>query len=77
MQVFRPSSGFANRGVPGVSIKSLIVGFCCLRRPSHQWVFVTDTVDAVYRPDNWSPDAVMDRLAEVATGAHAAEAKVG
>ena len=77
MQVSRPSFGFANRGVPGVSIELPIVGFCCLRRSSHQWVFVTDTVDAVYRPDNWSPDAVMDRLAEVATSAHAAEAKVG
>ena len=45
--------------------------------PSHQWVFVTDTVDAVYRPDNWSPEAMMDRLAEVATSAPAAETKVG
>jgi len=36
-------------------------------------VFVTDTVDAVYRPDNWSPEAIMDRLAEVATSAPAAE----
>ncbi|PFH49049.1 hypothetical protein AMATHDRAFT_5245 [Amanita thiersii Skay4041] len=31
----------------------------------HQWVFVTDTVDAVYRPDNWFPDAMMDQLAEI------------
>ncbi|KAF9654142.1 hypothetical protein BDM02DRAFT_3152598 [Thelephora ganbajun] len=41
----------------------------------HQWVFVTDTVDAVYRPDNWLPGAMMDRLAEVATSAPAAETK--
>ena len=32
----------------------------------HQWIFITDTVDAVYRPDNWFPEAMMDRLAEIA-----------
>ncbi|KAG5340493.1 hypothetical protein C0989_001400 [Termitomyces sp. Mn162] len=32
----------------------------------HQWIFVTDTVDAIYRPDNWFPEAMMDQLAEVA-----------
>ncbi|KAI8981167.1 Dopey, N-terminal-domain-containing protein [Trametes punicea] len=31
----------------------------------HQWIFVTDTVDAVYRPDDWIPEALLDRLAEV------------
>lgn len=41
----------------------------------HQWVFVTDTVDAVYRPDNWAPEAMMDRLAEVATSAPTVETK--
>lgn len=38
-------------------------------------MFVTDTVDAVYRPDSWSPEAMMDRLAEVATSAPAVETK--
>lgn len=28
-------------------------------------MFITDTVDAVYHPDNWSPIAMIDRLAEV------------
>ncbi|KAJ4470942.1 Dopey, N-terminal-domain-containing protein [Lentinula aciculospora] len=32
----------------------------------HQWMFVTDTVDAIYRPNNWSPEAMMDQLAEIA-----------
>lgn len=32
---------------------------------SHQWMFVTDTVDAVYRPEAWIPEAVMDQLAEI------------
>ncbi|KAG8988872.1 hypothetical protein FRB90_002518 [Tulasnella sp. 427] len=31
----------------------------------HQWMFVTDTVDAVYRPEAWIPEAVMDQLAEI------------
>ena len=32
---------------------------------SHQWMFITDTVDAVYPPKNWSPQAIMDRLGEI------------
>ncbi|KAG6874376.1 hypothetical protein C0995_015112 [Termitomyces sp. Mi166 len=32
----------------------------------HQWIFVTDTVDAIYRPDSWFPEAMMDQLAEIA-----------
>ena len=32
---------------------------------SHQWIFITDTVDAVYRPEEWFPEALLDRLAEV------------
>ncbi|KAH7907786.1 Dopey, N-terminal-domain-containing protein, partial [Hygrophoropsis aurantiaca] len=31
----------------------------------HQWMFITDTVDAVYRSDDWHPNAMMDLLAEV------------
>ncbi|KIJ53578.1 hypothetical protein M422DRAFT_73885 [Sphaerobolus stellatus SS14] len=33
----------------------------------HQWMFITDTVDAVYRPDNWMPEALLDQLAEIAS----------
>ncbi|KAF9566957.1 hypothetical protein CPC08DRAFT_758587 [Agrocybe pediades] len=32
----------------------------------YQWMFTTDTVDAVYRPDNWVPEAMLDQLAEIA-----------
>lgn len=28
-------------------------------------MFVTDTVDAVYRPEAWIPESVMDQLAEI------------
>ncbi|KAH9920216.1 Dopey, N-terminal-domain-containing protein [Epithele typhae] len=31
----------------------------------HQWIFITDTVDAVHRPEAWFPEALLDRLAEV------------
>jgi len=31
----------------------------------HQWMFVTDTVDAVYRPEDWSPESLLDQLAEL------------
>lgn len=30
-----------------------------------EWLFVTDTIDAVYRPSNWRPVALVDGLAEV------------
>ncbi|SPO39006.1 related to DOP1 - strong similarity to developmental regulatory gene, dopey (dopA) [Pseudozyma flocculosa] len=29
----------------------------------HQWMFVTDTVDVVYAPDDWVAESIMDRLA--------------
>jgi hypothetical protein len=28
-------------------------------------MFVTDTVDAVYRPEDWSPNSLLDQLAEL------------
>lgn len=28
-------------------------------------MFVTDTVDAVYRPEYWSPESLLDQLAEL------------
>ncbi|KAI6136235.1 Dopey, N-terminal-domain-containing protein [Pisolithus sp. B1] len=41
----------------------------------HQWIFVTDTVDAVYRPDNWTPHAMFDQLAETVTNIPVPEVK--
>jgi hypothetical protein len=35
----------------------------------HEWLFVTDTIDAVYRPDNWTPAAIVDSIAENITTA--------
>jgi len=34
----------------------------------HQWIFVTDTIDAVYRPDEIPPEAMLDQLSEIAGG---------
>ncbi|KDQ31322.1 hypothetical protein PLEOSDRAFT_1102291 [Pleurotus ostreatus PC15] len=31
-----------------------------------QWIFITDTVDAIYRPDDYFPEAMMDQLADLA-----------
>ncbi|KAF2459587.1 Dopey, N-terminal-domain-containing protein [Lineolata rhizophorae] len=35
----------------------------------HEWVFITDTIDAVYRPPNWQPTAIVDDLAEALSNA--------
>ncbi|KAF2086304.1 hypothetical protein K490DRAFT_66856 [Saccharata proteae CBS 121410] len=37
----------------------------------HEWLFITDTIDAVYRPLDWSPVALVDEVAEVLTHASA------
>jgi len=31
----------------------------------YQWMFITDTADAIYPPEDWSPHSLLDRLAEV------------
>ena len=38
-------------------------------------MFITDTVDAIYRPDDWLPEALLDRLAEVVGDLPAAEVR--
>jgi len=43
---------------------------------SQQWIFITDTVDAVYHPDDWFPEAMMDQLAEIAGNLPIAETRV-
>lgn len=37
---------------------------------------MTDTVDAVYPPDNWCPEAMMDQLAEIVSELPVTETKV-
>jgi hypothetical protein len=38
------------------------------RATRHQWIFITDTIDAVYRPDEIIPEAMLDQLSEIAGG---------
>ena len=38
-------------------------------------MFVTDTVDAVYRPEEWFPEGLMDQLAEIVSDLPIPEAK--
>lgn len=59
-----PPSRFTDRRIPDVSIlKSLSPFADWIDR--HQWIFITDTVDAIYRPDECFPEAMMDQLAEI------------
>ncbi|KAF8215761.1 Dopey, N-terminal-domain-containing protein [Mycena galopus ATCC 62051] len=41
----------------------------------HQWIFITDTVDAIYRPDECFPEAMLDQLAEIVSSLPAAESR--
>ena len=34
----------------------------------HEWLYITDTIDAVYRPSGWGPIALVDQVAESLTG---------
>ncbi|KAJ6520217.1 Dopey, N-terminal-domain-containing protein [Mycena sanguinolenta] len=43
----------------------------------HQWIFITDTVDAIYRPDECFPEAMLDQLAEIVSSLPAAESRDG
>ncbi|GAA6000168.1 hypothetical protein JCM10207_007887 [Rhodosporidiobolus poonsookiae] len=40
----------------------------------HEWMFVTDTVDAIYPPDSWLPQAIMDRLGDILSDPHVSSA---
>ena len=31
---------------------------------AQEWLFVTDTIDAIYRPEGWQPSAVIDEVAQ-------------
>ncbi|KAJ7755024.1 Dopey, N-terminal-domain-containing protein [Mycena maculata] len=41
----------------------------------HQWIFITDTVDAIYRPDECFPEAMLDQLAEIVSSLPVAESR--
>ncbi|KXT16410.1 hypothetical protein AC579_5135 [Pseudocercospora musae] len=31
----------------------------------HEWLYISDTIDAVYQPEDWAPTALADQVAEV------------
>ncbi|KAF7191529.1 Protein dopey [Pseudocercospora fuligena] len=31
----------------------------------HEWLYISDTIDAVYQPEDWTPTALADQVAEV------------
>ncbi|KAF7303085.1 Dopey-N domain-containing protein [Mycena kentingensis (nom. inval.)] len=41
----------------------------------HQWIFITDTVDAIYRPDDCFPEAMLDQIAEIVGNLPVAESR--
>ncbi|KAF7307364.1 Dopey-N domain-containing protein [Mycena indigotica] len=41
----------------------------------HQWIFITDTVDAIYRPDECFPEAMLDQIAELVADLPVAESR--
>lgn len=64
--MFRSFARPADGRVPNVGEVGLCIQIVADYPHSHQWMFITDTVDAVYRPDDWFPEAMMDQLAEIA-----------
>lgn len=64
-QVLGFTSCPSNPGVPNVSFFPSAVTHSLTPLDSHQWMFVTDTVDAIYRPEYWSPESLLDQLAEL------------
>lgn len=43
----------------------MLLRYSSITLSSHQWMFITDTVDAAYPPEIWTPQATMDRLGEI------------
>jgi hypothetical protein len=67
MQIPRSLAGFANTGIPNVSTGVSLAAFDSDYSSRQQWMFVTDTIDAVYRPEDWTPESLLDQLAEMVT----------
>ncbi|KAJ6523556.1 Dopey, N-terminal-domain-containing protein [Mycena capillaripes] len=53
----------------------LLLTLQCEEFQIHQWIFITDTVDAIYRPDECFPEAMMDQLAEIVSSLPVAESR--
>ncbi|KAJ7665387.1 Dopey, N-terminal-domain-containing protein [Mycena polygramma] len=53
----------------------LLLTLQCEEFQEHQWIFITDTVDAIYRPDDCFPEAMLDQLAEIVSSLPVAESR--
>ena len=67
----------SNGRVPDVRDSAFLLSLYLTPVSSHQWIFITDTVDAVYRPDDWHPEAMMDQLSEIVGNLPVPETRVG
>ena len=76
MQIHRPPPCPSNRGVSNVNSISLYLHLQLSRATRHQWIFVTDTIDAVYRPDEIALEAMLDQLSEIAGGLPAPQVSI-
>jgi hypothetical protein len=58
-------SGFTNLSLlQAGKLLDLLVALAPDEFQLYEWLYVTDTTDAVYRPPGWSPTALADQLAE-------------
>lgn len=59
------SSGFTNLSLlQAGKLLDLLIALAPDEFQLYEWLYVTDTTDAVYRPPGWSPTALADQLAE-------------
>jgi hypothetical protein len=59
------SPGFANLSLlQAGKLLDLLVALAPDEFQLYEWLYITDTTDAVYRPSGWSPTALADQLAE-------------
>lgn len=45
----------------------LLIAFSPEEFQLHEWLFISDTIDAVYQPTDWTPSALSDQVAEQLT----------
>ena len=59
------STGFTNLSIlQAGKLLDVLVALAPDEFQLYEWLYVTDTTDAVYRPSGWSPTALADQLAE-------------
>jgi len=72
-----PSSQHANDFndlslLQGAKLLDLLIALSPDEFQLHEWLYITDTIDAVYQPANWTPSALSDQVADM-LGSNSAE----